>query len=104
MKQFLILISTVFLFNCNKKKPVQKIQVSKPIDSEEVKAISKPHKIRIKQDTTYNYWALILDTVTTKKQIKNSGKNYTLALKTYSLNDSAIVRNLEGYNPDYSWN
>src|SRR5690606_28358395 len=46
-------------------------------------------------------WALILDTISSKKEFKISNLRYTFELKTYSLNDSSIVRNLaqDGENP-----
>tara|TARA_R110000850_G_C9774870_1_gene447756 strand:+ start:67 stop:630 length:564 start_codon:yes stop_codon:yes gene_type:complete len=47
-----------------------------------------------KQDTIYNYWELSLDTISDHKKIKILNKNYSLDLKTFSLNDSLIVRNL----------
>ena len=47
-----------------------------------------------KKDTIYNYWALILDTISSKKEFKISDLKHILEVKTYSLNDSSIVRNL----------
>lgn len=47
-----------------------------------------------KRDTINNYWALILDTISSKKKFKISNLKHTLELKTYSLNGSSIVRNL----------
>ena len=47
-----------------------------------------------KKVTINNYWALILDTISYKKEFKISDLKHTLELKTYSLNDSSIVRNL----------
>lgn len=48
-----------------------------------------------KLDTIYNYWELILDTVTFSKKFNTLNKNYILELKTFSLNDSLIFRNLD---------
>src|SRR5690606_22719214 len=45
-------------------------------------------------DTINNYWALILDTISSNKEFKISDLKHTLEVKTYSLNDSSIVRNL----------
>ncbi|MDA0177406.1 MULTISPECIES: hypothetical protein [Mesoflavibacter] len=47
-----------------------------------------------KKDTIHNYWALILDTISSKEEFKISELKHTLEVKTYSLNDSSIVRNL----------
>ncbi|WP_166963860.1 hypothetical protein [Yeosuana marina] len=47
-----------------------------------------------KKDTINNYWALVMDTISEKKEFKISELRNTLELKTYSLNDSLIVRSL----------
>ena len=99
MKQlrFLIIIVSVFI-SCTQKKTELKtntIKIEKVIKTEpktEFKRIDY-----LKKDTIYNYWALILDTITDKKDFKIFDKNYSLQLKTFSLNDSAIVRDLQGY-------
>ena len=95
MKQILILILTViFLSNCdrNKSNKVQS-EFKQKIELETLKIINQ-------RDTIKNYWELILDTISSKKEFNISNFKYVLELKTYSLNDSSIVRNLnqEGEN------
>jgi hypothetical protein len=83
MKQFLILILIFsILSSCDRKK------------SEKIQSEFKNVEIVKKQDTIYNYWELILDTIADQKDFKIFNKNYKLELKTFSLNDSLIVRNL----------
>ncbi len=50
--------------------------------------------ISSKKDTIRNYWELMLDTISSKKEFKIFDIKYSLELKTFSLNDSSIVRNL----------
>jgi|TARA_R110000868_G_scaffold385339_5_gene653196 hypothetical protein len=88
MKQLLILIFIFSFVSCDRKKS-DKIQseVEQKIELETVQS-------KKKTDTINNYWALILDTISSKKEFKISDLKHTLELKTYSLNDSSIVRNL----------
>ena len=101
MKQLLIIALTFsFLSSCDRKK-------SDKIQSElEQKTELETVKSKKENDTIHNYWALILDTISSKKEFKISDLKHTLELKTYSLNDSSIVRNLAqtGEKPylDYS--
>ncbi|MCK6607706.1 MAG: hypothetical protein L6Q46_05295 [Flavobacterium sp.] len=88
MKRILLCIFTFsILSSCNKIK-------SDKIESENV-IIKKneAQKEEKKQDSILNYWEIILDTITEQKEFKNIGIN-KLELKTFSLNDSLIVRNL----------
>lgn len=88
MKQILFIIFTFsILSNCNKIKS-DKIQSENVI----IKKNEGEKDIK-KQDTILNYWEIILDTITEQKEFKNIG-NSKLELKTFSLNDSLIVRNL----------
>ena len=76
------------LSSCDRKK-------SNKIQSElEQKTDLKTVKSKKDNDTINNYWDLILDTISSKKEFKISDYKHTLELKTYSLNDSSIVRNL----------
>jgi len=95
MKQLLILILTLsILSSCDRKKS-DKTQ-------SELKAETKSGPIKEaeniqskkKRDTIKNYWALILDTISSKKEFEISDLKHSLEVKTYSLNDSSIVRNL----------
>ena len=96
MKKYsLIILISLLLINCNEKKS-EKSELK--INSIE-KIESKPIK---KNDTIYNYWQINLDTTITKKDFNYLGKKFKLELKTFSLNDSAIVRNLGGKYFDYS--
>ena len=105
MKQLLILITTIsLLVSCNQKKvktetkPKKELKVTethnepKPIT--ELKSV-KPQK---KLDSIHNYWELDFDTITFRKDFKISCKNYFFELKKFSLNDSALVRNLSQPN------
>ena len=95
MKQILILILTViFLSSCDRNK-------SNKVQSEfKQKTELETLEIKNQRDTIKNYWELILDTISSKKEFNISNFKYVLELKTYSLNDSSIVRNLnqEGEN------
>ncbi|HHC78262.1 MAG TPA: hypothetical protein ENK46_00140 [Flavobacteriia bacterium] len=101
MKQLLSLILIFsILSSCDQKKS-NKIQ-SEFKQKTDLKAEMEPKpktELEIVQsekekDTIYNYWALMLDTISDKKEFKISNLKHTLELKTYSLNDSSIVRNL----------
>ncbi|MEP5933483.1 MAG: hypothetical protein ABJ218_00045 [Winogradskyella arenosi] len=101
MKQLLILLLTFFLLSScdrNKSKKNQsefksKTELTAETESEQKIELESNHS-KHKKDTINNYWALILDTISTKKEFKISELKYTFELKTYSLNDSSIVRNL----------
>ncbi|KAB1153476.1 hypothetical protein F7018_16730 [Tenacibaculum aiptasiae] len=87
MKKIVLLTFLVLLSSCdnlNKQKKQSDFN------------IKKQSKIEMKQekDTIYNYWDLVLDTISDKKEFVISNKKYQLEIKTYSLNDSSIVRNL----------
>jgi len=89
MKKILIIILTIsVLSSCDKKK--QKNTSSDFEPKTKLNAV----KNNKKQDTIYNYWELIHDTIADQKNFKISNRNYLIELKTYSLNDSLIVRNL----------
>ncbi|XLS27957.1 hypothetical protein ACJD0Z_12195 [Flavobacteriaceae bacterium M23B6Z8] len=89
MKQLLILVLIfMILSSCDRKK-------SDKIQSElEQKTELETVKSKKETDTINNYWALILDTISSKKEFKILDLKHTLEIKTYSLNDSSIVRNL----------
>ncbi|WP_271394105.1 hypothetical protein [Aequorivita sinensis] len=101
MKQLLTLILIFsILTNCDRKKSDKTQSEFKPKTELKAETKSEPKKelevdqSKKKKDTINNYWALILDTISSKKEFKISDLKYTLELKTYSLNDSSIVRNL----------
>lgn len=89
MKQILIIIISISLLSSCVEKKEKNIQANFESDEELNTA-----EIEKKQDTIYNYWELILDTISDRKEFKILNENYTLKLKTFSLNDSLIVRNL----------
>jgi hypothetical protein len=89
MKQILIIIISISLLTSCDEKKEKNIQANFESDEELNTA-----EIEKKQDTIYNYWELILDTISDRKEFKILNENYTLKLKTFSLNDSLIVRNL----------
>ncbi len=101
MKQLLILILTFSLLSSCDRKKSDKIQPkieSKTVLKKEIELKLNTELAIVqsenKQDTIYNYWALIMDTISDKKEFKISNLKHTLELNTYSLNDSSIVRNL----------
>jgi hypothetical protein len=101
MKQILSLILIFsILSSCDRKKSDKTQSEFKPnteltTETEsELKEELETIQSKIKKDTINNYWALILDTISSKKEFKISDLKHTLELKTYSLNDSSIVRNL----------
>jgi hypothetical protein len=101
MKQLLYLILIFsFLSSCDRKKSEktqsqfnQKTELNAETESEPKKEL-EILQTKKEKDTINNYWALILDTISSKKEFKISDLKHTLELKTYSLNDSSIVRNL----------
>src|SRR5690606_31275606 len=108
MKQLLSLILMFsILSSCDGKKSEKTQSEFKPKTELKAETESEPKKeletiqSKKKKDTINNYWALILDTISSKKEFKISDYKHTLELKTYSLNDSSIVRNLaqDGENP-----
>lgn len=89
MKQLLILIFVIaILSSCveNRRKNTQ--------SKSEKQSELKTSEIERKKDTIFNYWELILDTITDQEEFKILDQNYKLKLKTFSLNDSLIIRNL----------
>ena len=89
MKQLLILIFVIsILSSCieNKRKSTKS-------DFEQQTEL-KTAEIEKKKDTILNYWELILDTITEQKEFKFRNKKYALKVKTFSINDSLVVRNL----------
>ena len=104
MKQLLILILTLsILSSCDRKKSDKTQSEFMPKTELKAETKSEPRKeveniqSKKKKDTINNYWALILDTISSKKEFKISDLKHTLELKTYSLNDSSIVRNSSDY-------
>jgi len=95
MKQLLSLILIFsILSSCDGKKSNKTQSELKAETESEPKKELEAIQSKIKKDTINNYWALILDTISSKKEFKISELKHTLELKTYSLNDSSIVRNL----------
>tara|TARA_R110002072_G_scaffold174802_6_gene330428 strand:- start:5402 stop:5965 length:564 start_codon:yes stop_codon:yes gene_type:complete len=82
MKNILILFLTISLLSSCDKTKRETTQTDLEIETEK------------KQDTIYNYWELSPDTISYHKKFKILNKDYSLDLKTFSLNDSLIVRNL----------
>jgi hypothetical protein len=101
MKHLLTLILTFsILSNCNLKKYDKKeVKIQSKTDLKKRLELNPNSVLKIaqpeyKKDAIYNYWALVMDTISDKKEFEVSDIKYTLELKTYSLNDSLIVRNL----------
>ena len=90
--RFLILIFTFsILFSCQEKSK----KVHSKLKSKTETEVIQPEK---RKDTIYNYWELDLEVSVDKKEFEISNKTYMLELKTYSLNDSSIVRVFEEWN------
>ncbi|MEO1487608.1 MAG: hypothetical protein AAFU57_17865 [Bacteroidota bacterium] len=109
MKQlgFLIFALTIML-SCNQQKD-QKERSDKQSEPEKElnsQVIDEILKLENRRDTIHNYWELILDTISEHEEFEVDSKNYKLEVRTYSLNDSAIIRNLSDFNSqlylDYS--
>jgi len=101
MKQLLILTLTLsFLLSCDRKKSDKTQSEFIPESALKTETKSEPRKevesiqSKKKKDTINNYWVLSLDTISRSKEFKISDLKYTLDVKTYSLNDSSIIRNL----------
>jgi len=75
-----------FLVSCNQKKTAKtqpNLQHKKELET---------LQLTKKKDTIKYYWALTTDTVFYKKHLEIHHLKQTLELKTYSLNDSSMVR------------
>jgi len=81
MKQLLILIlTTSLLMNCDRKESVTtKVETNSVV-------------VANKTDTTVVYWQTNSDTLRQHHEINIENDAYELELKTYSLNDSSIVK------------
>ena len=101
MKKLLTLILIIsILSSCNQKKSSKNQSELRSKPESEAEMISEQNEefdtiqSEKQKDTVHNYWDLILDTISSKKEFKISDLKLTLKLKTYSLNDSSMVRNL----------
>jgi len=98
IRKYLILIILLLnLTNCKQNNSKENVSEINSEDKIETKL-----NFEKKNDTIHNYWQLILDTTIIKKDFKYLNKNYALILKTFSLNDSAIVRKLDEKYFDHS--
>lgn len=100
----LLLFSICVSINCNQKKNGFRTEnLSKYNDTLIIdETVSVDIKMREEQDTLRNYWQLTYDTIVSRTALKVVDKNYILELKTFSLNDSAVVRKLDEKYIDYS--
>lgn len=101
MRPLILLVCIVSMISsCDQKKSdnIKSEYNQKPDSKTEIEPKSKTEleliQVKKVKDTINSYWALILDTISSKKEFKLSNVKHTLELKTYSLNDSSIVRNL----------
>ncbi|GAB5398912.1 MAG: hypothetical protein Aureis2KO_04970 [Aureisphaera sp.] len=93
MKQLLSLILIFsFLYSCDQKKSEKNQSEfntkAKPKTELKVQPKVEPKKL----DTTIVYWRTDFDTIRKNQEVKIGNQNHQLELKTYSLNDSSIVR------------
>ncbi|MFV8282497.1 hypothetical protein ACNKXS_13185 [Christiangramia marina] len=84
---FMFTILTLSSCNQIKKDKIEQ-RIEPKIQADNLSVIKK-------EDTIKNYWALNSDTIVDKKEFEISNLKYSLELKTYSLYDSLIVRNLK---------
>lgn len=100
----LLLLTISVLISCNQKKDGSQMEnLHKHSDSLSVDGTTYGDvEMRQEQDTIRNYWQLTYDTIASRTDLKILDENYILELKTFSLNDSAIVRKLDEKYIDYS--
>ncbi|WP_203292491.1 hypothetical protein [Luteirhabdus pelagi] len=92
MKPFFVLFCfTALMLSCDSKR--RETTVIEPIKD----SVTSTHPLNLKKtdiDTIHNYWQLDVDTITERKEFSFLDENYILTLKTYSLNDSSVIRRL----------
>ncbi len=89
MKQLLILILALsILSSCDQKKSKKTQSEFKP----ETELKTEPEPELKKLDTTVVYWQTDFDTIRKYQEVQIGNEIHQLELKTYSLNDSSIVR------------
>jgi len=89
MKQLLILILIFsFLSSCNDKKTKKTETDFKPKTELKTQMEQKAEIL----DTTVIYWQTDFDTIRENREVKIGNEIYHLELKTYSLNDSSIIK------------
>ncbi|NBG67153.1 DUF4738 domain-containing protein [Acidiluteibacter ferrifornacis] len=89
MKQLLIIIfSLSILSSCDQNKSKKTQSEFKP----ETELNTEPEPELKKLDTTVVYWPTDFDTIRKSQEVKIGNNIHKLELKTYSLNDSSIVR------------
>ncbi|MBA3987113.1 MAG: hypothetical protein H0X63_11200 [Flavobacteriales bacterium] len=99
----ILFLAVYILISCNKKKNDFQNEWNKSGDSLLVNDTAYSNiKTNERKDTIHNYWQPTYDTITYKNNYRFLNKNFTLELKTFSLNDSAIVRKLDEKYIDYS--
>lgn len=104
LKVLLLLLTMCVSIGCNQKKDGFQIEnLNRHSDSLSVdKTVKGNVKMRQGQDTIRNYWQLSYDTIASRTDLKILNEDYILELKTFSLNDSAVVRKLDEKYIDYS--
>lgn len=100
MKQhFLLILIILILSSCDKKKTneIKEETEKKTANTSKSDLIKNSEQNKNqsenKKDTIYNYWELNLDTIVDKRDFKLDRNKLSLELKTFSLNDSLIIRN-----------
>tara|TARA_R110002020_G_scaffold97708_5_gene233174 strand:+ start:3446 stop:4024 length:579 start_codon:yes stop_codon:yes gene_type:complete len=91
MKNIVVLFLISILIGCNGKK--------KTFPSPVVEG--KNDEVLIRSDTIINYWELEFDTIKSTKNFQFENMEFRLDLKTYSLNDSLIKRDLSNGTNSY---
>lgn len=95
MKQFLmILIITALLSSCNQKKSKQSKSLAKPQKELKVEKLSNAEQNK----STMVYWQTNFDTIRQIQNVTIDDNQHQLELKSFSLNDSSIVRTNEIYH------
>ena len=89
MRNYLLLLFTfLFLISCDQKK------TTAPQSETDLILETKIVENQKAQDTIFNYWEIIPDTISDRKEFVIADQKHILQLKTFSLNDSSVVRNL----------
>ncbi|GAB4161562.1 MAG: hypothetical protein Tsb0033_19260 [Winogradskyella sp.] len=91
MKQLLILILTLSILTSCELKKSEKTQSEYKPDAE-LKTEPESESEMKQLDTTVVYWQTDFDTIRKHQEVQIGNEIHQLELKTYSLNDSSIVR------------
>ncbi|MDC8006081.1 hypothetical protein POV27_18660 [Aureisphaera galaxeae] len=96
MKQGLVVLIAIFIFaSCDSKKTKEATSVTDTKTTTKEKETTIPETI----DTIVVYWQTNFDTISKTEAVHIGNDKHQLLLKSYSLNDSAVVRINTGNSP-----